>query len=321
MKVMVTGATGFIGSALAERLAASESWDVRCASRRPSSNLPGEHVIASLGSDRAAEQAWELALESVDVVVHCAGRVHVMEEMAADPLAAYRQVNVEGTMVLARKAAEAGVKRFIFLSSIKVNGEATDARGPFTAADTPDPTDPYSISKWEAEAGLRRLALETGMQIVIIRPVLVYGPGVKGNFNSMMGWLNKGIPLPLGAIHNQRSLVSLDNLLDLIATTLEHPAAANQVFLVSDGQDLSTTQLLRQMAKALSRPDRLIPVPAAILECTASMLGKRAVAQRLCASLQIDMSQTCATLNWRPPVSQEQGLKRAADAFLRTRKP
>lgn len=320
MKVMVTGATGFIGSALAGRLVARTTCSVCCVSRRPTYNLPGEQfVIEALGPDEYWSRAWAAALKSVDVVVHCAARVHVMNETASDPLAAYRLVNVEGTLALARQAAEAGVRRFIFLSSIKVNGEATDASGAFTAQDTPAPADPYSISKWEAEVGLRELARATGMELVIIRPVLVYGPGVKGNFNSMMNWLYKGIPLPLGAIDNRRSLVALDNLVDLIVTCMEHPSATGGVFLVSDDEDLSTTQLLRQMAAALAVPARLVPIPVALLERAAAMLGRRTVAQRLCTSLQVNMTQTCATLGWRPPVSLDQGLRLSADAFLRAK--
>lgn len=317
MKVMVTGATGFVGSALTTMLSYSGNYSVCGVSRRPFESAAGEHiVIGGFGPD----DAWAGALASVDVLVHCAARVHVMSETAADPLTAYREVNVEGTLALARQAAKAGVKRFIFLSSIKVNGEATHASGAFAADDAPAPADPYSMSKWEAEQGLTEISHTTGMELVIIRPVLVYGPGVKGNFNSMMNWLYKGIPLPLGAIHNQRSLVALDNLLDLIVTCIQHPAAANQVFLVSDGEDLSTTQLLQQMAAALSKTARLIPVPTSVLEGTAKLLGRSAMAQRLCASLQVDMAKTCTTLNWRPPVSLTQGLKQAADEFLRSQR-
>lgn len=315
MKVMVTGVTGFIGSALASTLSAS-GYSVCCASRRSPPRLTGEHfIIDSLDADTA----WSEALNAVDVVVHCAARVHVMNETAADPLAEYRRINVDGTLNLARQAAHAGVGRFIFLSSIKVNGESSQAGPAFTAQDLPAPADPYSISKWEAEEALRDLSKATGMELVIIRPVLVYGPGVKGNFNSMMGWLNRGIPLPLGAIHNKRSLVALDNLVHLIITSIAHPAAANQVFLVSDGQDISTTDLLQKMATALDKPARLLPVPASLLEYAASVLGKRGVAQRLCTSLQVDITHTRETLAWKPPVALSEGLQAAADAFLRTK--
>jgi nucleoside-diphosphate-sugar epimerase len=239
-----------------------------------------------------------------------------MHDESSDPLAEFRKVNVEGTLNLARQAAEAGVRRFIFISSIKVNGEGTPLGSPYRADAQPQPADSYGISKMEAEQGLRALAAETGMEVVIIRPTLVYGPGVKANFLSMMRWLHKGVPLPFGAIHNQRSLVALDNLVDLIVTCIDHPAAANQTFLVSDGEDLSTTELLRRMATALGKPARLLPVPSWLLEAGASILGKKALSQRLCGSLQVDISKTRELLGWTPPLSVDAALRKTAAHFL-----
>ena len=235
-----------------------------------------------------------------------------MADTAADPLAEFRRVNVQGTLNLARQSAVVGVGRFVFISSIKVNGEATQLERPFTADDAPAPIDAYGVSKMEAEQGLREIALQTGMEVVIIRPPLVYGPGVKANFAALMRWLRYGVPLPLGAIPNRRSLVSLDNLVDLILTCLTHPAAANQTFLVSDGEDVSTTELLRRTGQALGRPARLIPVPASWLKLAAAMVGKPDVAQRLCESLQVDIEKTRRLLGWSPLISLDQGLKQTA---------
>ena len=223
-------------------------------------------------------------------------------------------------MNLARQAATAGVRRFIFISSVKVNGEVTSLGVPYTADAKAAPVDPYGISKMEAEQGLRLIAAETGMEVVIIRPVLVYGPGVKANFHSMMSWLHKGIPLPLGSIYNKRSLVALDNLVDLIVTCITHPAAANQTFMVSDGDDLSTTELLRSMGAALNKPARLLPVPSWVLEVGAVALGRRALSQRLCGSLQVDISKTRELLNWSPPVSVNEALSKTANHFLEQRR-
>jgi UDP-glucose 4-epimerase len=255
---------------------------------------------------------WTVALEGVAVVVHCAARVHVMADTATNPLEEFRRVNVQGTLNLAQQAAAAGVRRFVFVSSIKVNGEATQLGCLFTADDAPAPLDAYGVSKMEAEQGLREIALQTGMEVVIIRPPLVYGPGVKANFAAMMRWLRRGVPLPLGAIHNQRSLVALDNLVDLIVVCLTHPAAANQTFLVSDGEDVSTTGLLRRMGQALGHPARLIPVPVSWLKLAAALVGKQDVAQRLCGSLQVDIEKTQRLLGWAPPLSLDEGLRRAA---------
>ncbi len=236
-----------------------------------------------------------------------------MDDTSADPLAAFRQTNTAGTLHLARQAAAAGVRRFVFVSSVKVNGEGTAEGSPFTAADAPAPQDPYGISKMEAEQGLRQIAVDTGMEVVIVRPPLVYGPGVKANFATLMRWLQRGIPLPLGAVtDNRRSLVALDNLVDLLITCIHHPAAANQTFLVSDGEDLSTTALLRRMGQALGKPALLLPVPPALLALGAKVLGKGDVAQRLLGSLQVDITHTRETLGWTPPIGVDEGLRRAA---------
>ena len=317
IKILVTGATGFIGHALVEHLTGRPGFSVRGTVRRQVNDLPvgveSVHV-----AEVNPETDWRAAVIGINVIVHTAARVHVMQDTASDPLAAFRRVNVASTLNLARQAADAGVRRFVFISSIKVNGEETPLGRPYTAADAPvsAPGDPYAITKWEAEEGLRQLAAETGMEVVLIRPPLVYGPGVQANFLSMMRWLNTGIPLPLGSIDNKRSLVALDNLADLIVTCIDHPAAANQTFLVSDGEDLSTTELIRRVARALGRPARLIPVPTAVLMAGATLLGKRDVAARLCGSLQVDITKTRKVLGWTPPVTVDQGLRRTAEHYL-----
>ncbi len=237
-----------------------------------------------------------------------------MEDQSAFPLREFRKINVDGTLKLARQAAQEDVRRFVFISSIKVNGEGTSSGHPYRADDAPSPSDPYGISKLEAEEGLLALAKETGMEVVIIRPVLVYGPGVKGNFSSMIKLIENGLPLPLGAIHNKRSLIGIDNLVDLIIHCIDHPAAANQVFLAGDGEDLSTTELLRGVANAIGKPARLIPVPAGLLQLAATLLGQKAMAQRLLGSLQVDISKTCELLDWKPPYTVEEGLRRCFES-------
>ena len=244
--------------------------------------------------------------------MHLAARVHVMAERASNPLVEFRRVNVDGTLNLGRQAAAAGVRRFVFVSSVKVNGESTAADHAFNAADIPAPQDPYAISKMEAEQGLRRIAAETGMEVVIVRPPLVYGPGVKANFAALMRAVQRGVPLPLASVtHNRRSFVALDNLVDLLITCIDHPAAANQTFLVSDGEDLSTTDLLRRLGQAMNKPARLIPVQPSLLQLGANLLGKGDMAQRLLGNLQVDISHTRQTLGWTPPVSVDEGLRRA----------
>ena len=305
--MLLTGGTGFLGNRLVTTLQSKPNLNLSVAVRSHA-GIPFARIVKIASLD--ANTDWSNALADQCIVIHTAARAHIMKDEVADPLAEYRRVNVDGTLNLARQAVVAGVKRFIFISSIKVNGEQTLLDKPFTADDIAAPEDAYGISKWEAECGLQQLATETGMEVVIIRPPLVYGRGVKGNFLSMFRVVEKTLPLPLGAIHNQRSLVSLDNLVDLIVTCIDHPAAANQTFLVSDGEDLSTTELLRRLGQAMGKPTRLLPVPAPMLQLGATLLGKKAVAQKLLGSLQVDISATCSTLGWHPPVSVDEGLRR-----------
>ena len=307
MNLLLTGATGFLGSRLAKALQSHPVLNLTAAARRRV-EIPGARIVEV--QVLVADTNWSTALADQQVIIHAAARAHIMKDEVADPLAEYRRVNVDGTLNLARQAAAAGVKRFIFISSIKVNGEQTSLGQPFNADSKPAPEDAYGTSKWEAEQGLQQLAFATGMEVVIIRPPLVYGPGVKGNFASMTKLVAKVLPLPLGAIHNQRSLVAVDNLVDLIITCIDHPAAANQVFLAGDGQDLSTTELLRGVARAMGKPSRLIPVPSSLLMLVATLLGKKATAQRLLGSLQVDISKTRDLLGWAPPITAEEGLRR-----------
>ena len=262
------------------------------------------------------ETAWGAALAGVHVVIHTAARVHVMNETADNSLDEIRRVNVQGTLNLARQAAAAGVRRFIFISSIKVNGELSRPGQALTADDVPAPQDPYGVSKHEAEQGLFELATATGVHVVVIRPVLLYGPGVKANFHSMMRWVQRRLPLPLGAIDNWRSLVAMDNLLDLIVTCIDHQRDANQIFLVSDCDDVSLTQLLRALGWALVRPAWLIPLPATMLRLAALMVGRRDLAQRLLGSLQVDITKNRQLLGWTLPVTLSQGLEKASRSLL-----
>ena len=309
MKVLVTGANGFVGRAMLLRLIDMTSLTAVGSVR--SSAMPIDTVMPLLAvGDLSAQTDWLGVLSGVQVVVHTAARVHVMHESAIDPLEAFRQVNVQGTLNLARQAAGLGVRRFIFISSIGVNGAETFDK-PFTDQDLTAPHSPYAVSKCESELGLQALSAETGMEVVIIRPPLVYGLDAPGNFGSLIRLLRRGVPLPLGAVHNQRSLVSLDNLVDLMVTCATHPAAANHTFLVSDGEDVSTTDLLRRIGKALGKQPRLLAIPMSCLKLVAALLGKSDVAKSLCGSLQVDIEKNWRLLGWTPPLSLDEGLQRA----------
>ncbi len=315
--ILVTGATGFVGQAVVLRLLAEDaSRSLAVAVRRDDRLWPAQ-VRPRVAGNLEPSTDWSGVLAGVSEVVHCAARVHVMADTAANPLDEFRRVNVQGTLNLARQAAELGVRRFVFVSSVKVNGERTPLGKPFTADGLSKPLDAYGISKMEAEQGLREIASSTGMEVVIIRPPLVYGPNVKANFATMMRWLKRGIPLPLGGIRNQRSLVALDNLVDLIVVCLTHPAAANQTFLVSDGEDVSTTELLRRMGRAMGCPVRLVFFPPGLLKFGAELVGKGDVARRLCESLQVDIEKTRRLLDWNPPISLDQGLEKTAQEYVR----
>ncbi|MDB5775631.1 MAG: hypothetical protein JWP38_1764 [Herbaspirillum sp.] len=308
--ILVTGASGFVGGALTRHLLARGTAvlaPLRCGT------IAGNRLSLP---DLSKNAQWQNLLIGVDAVVHTAARVHVMNERVEDPLAAFREVNVDGALTLAQQAAEAGVRRFIFISSIKVNGEMTALNQAFSADDVPSPQDFYGISKAEAEAGLQQIARDTDMEVVVIRPPLVYGPGVKANFQSMMRWVHAGIPLPFGRIENRRSFLALDNLIDLITLCIDHPAAANRTFLAADGEDLSTPEWLRRIALALHTKSRLLPVPTRFLSMGASIIGKPEIAQRLCSSLQIDISAARDLLAWCPPLTVADGLRQTAQWFL-----
>lgn len=313
MVIVVTGASGFVGGAVCRELL-RRGVTVRAAARhRPAQ---ADHAQWIESPDLAADADWSPVVAGAGVVVHCAARVHVMQDKSADPLAEFRRANTEGTLALARQCAAMGVSRFVFVSSIKVNGEQTAPGQPFGPDETPTPSDPYGISKWEAEQALRELSRQTGMEVVIVRPPLVYGPGVRANFLGMMRWLARGVPLPLGAMKNSRSLVALDNLVDLLCLCSSHPAAAGHTFLVSDGEDVSTTELLRKLGRALEHPARLIPVPPAVLGAMGAVVGRADIGRRLCSSLQVDISKTRAVLGWKPVVPMDSALKETARDFL-----
>ncbi len=320
--ILVTGATGFVGKELISQFLLRKN-KVNAIVRKNTKELSLEikqFTVADFGdlSSKISLKNIKESLQEVDVVIHTAARVHVMNDSVADPLTEFRKVNSDATLTLARMAADSRVNRFVFLSSIKVNGELTRGGCPFAPNDEYIPTDPYGLSKYEAEQGLLKIAKDTGMEVVIIRPPLVYGSGVKANFASMLKWVNKGVPLPFGAIHNKRSLVALDNLVDFIilcADREKSPKAANQVFLISDGEDVSTTQLLQKVAKAFNKRTWLIPIPVSVMTFFAKLLGKGDVANRLFGSLEVDSSKARELLGWKPVISMDEQLQKIAKEF------
>jgi nucleoside-diphosphate-sugar epimerase len=312
-KILVTGASGFVGRALVTHLQ-SNGLDVRASSRRLPAGL-GDIADWLPGGELTGTTDWGVALKGVDVVVHCAARAHVLKDSARSSMNEFRDVNLHGTLRLATKAVESGVRKFVFLSSAGVNGAFT-TDSPFTSNDRAAPKSPYASSKYEAELGLKQLANNSSMALVIVRPPLVYGPNAPGNFGALTRMLLRRLPLPLAHIDNKRSFVSLQNLVDLLTHCVQNPLAENQTFLVSDGEDLSTSALLSRMGSALGKPPVLFSVPTSLLRAGAWVIGKPELAQRLCASFQLDISLTTQQLKWEPPFSVDQGLHWAAQGFL-----
>ncbi|HPV44379.1 MAG TPA: SDR family oxidoreductase [Methylotenera sp.] len=311
VSVLVTGASGFVGKSLCAKLQSpGHAVFAAVRSKNPRVEDFEKIVVGSIDS----KTDWSAALCNMDVVVHLAARVHVMAERSENPLAEFRKVNVEGTRHLAECVARAGVKRFVYVSSVKVNGEQTAS--PYTELDKPNPQDPYGVSKWEAEQALLQVAARTGLEVVIVRPPLVYGAGVKGNFAQMIKALAKRIPLPLAAVRNLRSLIYVENLVDALILCSIHPKAAGQTYLVSDGEDVSTSSLLRRLGEAMGRPARLFSCPPALLKLVGKLTGKSDQVDRLLGSLQVDSSKIRRELGWQPPFTLDEGLKATAKAII-----
>lgn len=313
MNILVTGATGFVGSSLCSRLL-TEGFSVHGAlltSESPS--LLESSIVPVVIEPLGPNTSWHHVLPDIQTIIHLAARVHIMNDSSADPLAEFRKVNVEGTARLAREAAKAGVKRFIFTSTIKVNGE--ESTEPYTTDSLAAPSDPYGISKWEAEQALRKIEAETGLEVVIVRPTLVYGPGVKANFLNMIKIIKNGIPLPFSSITNKRSLIYVGNLVDVLTICTVHPTAAGKTYLVSDGEDVSTPELIGRTAAALGVPARLFPVPVSLMRLAGKLTGKSGAVNRLTGSLTVDSSKIRRELGWMPPFTMGEGLAETARWF------
>lgn len=315
--ILITGASGFVGRALCAALV-KNGYMIRAA-LRDATEFSGTECETVKVPTIDPHTDWTEALRGMAAVIHLAARVHVMHDVALNPLEEFRKVNVAGTEQLARSAAARGVRRFVYVSSIKVNGDTTREGRKFVVSDIPNPQDYYGISKAEAEQVLHRVSNETGMEIVIIRPPLVYGTGVKGNFAQMMQVLTKDTPLPLASVQNLRSLVYVENLVDALILCATHPAAAGKTYLVSDGEDISTPDLLRMLGNAMGHPARLFSCPPALLKFVGCLMGKSAQIERLLDSLQIDISKICSELGWRPPFTVQEGLRLTGNASLKNR--
>lgn len=307
--ILVTGANGFVGRALCDE-AVSQGFHVRGATRTVCHLAGGaENVVVGMCDGKTD---WMAALDGIDVVIHLAARVHVMKDVATDPLAEFLKVNMQGTANLACQAAAAGVKRLVYVSSIKVNGEHTTETQPFSESDKPNSQDAYGISKWRAEQELQRVAQESGLEVVIVRPPLVYGPGVKGNFIRLLAAVDKGIPLPLASVRNKRSLIYLGNLADALIVCASHPAAAGNTYLVCDGEDISISDLVRQMAISLGRPARLFPMPVGLLRGLGRLFGKLESVERIVGSLRVNDDLIRKELGWKPRFTLRQGMQATA---------
>ena len=312
MRLLVTGAGGFVGRPLCRELA-HRGYRVRAAMRtRGQLSADGETVTVG---DVDAATKWADALKGVDTVMHLAARVHVMKDKAADPLTEYLKVNLYGTSNLAQQAASAGVKRLVYVSTVKVNGEQTSEERPYIESDVPDPQDPYAVSKLQAEEVLHSISVETGLEIVIVRPPLVYGPGVKGNFFSLLAAIDKGVPLPLAGANGLRSMVYVGNLVDALVACATQPAAAGQTYLVSDGEDVSTAMLVEKLSHALGRNSRSFYLPPGLLRAAAIVLRRTEQVDRLFGSLRVNDQKLRTELGWAPPYTMEQGLKATADWY------